>query len=105
MIPVLIGATRSLGEPCAEVSASWAAQATAIFTRDHRAQVPAQLAFDCLISVPVDVEGNLKEIEELRHFLQFQSTLSYLKDGRYRNTQVGKHNEPLDILLQVPRAP
>ncbi|KAI1777295.1 hypothetical protein F4818DRAFT_344092 [Hypoxylon cercidicola] len=98
IIAVLIGATRSLGEPCAEVSASWAAQATAVFTRDHRAQVPAQLGFNCLMSVPVDVEGDLKEIEELGHFLQFQSTLSYLKDGRYPNTQVGTHNEPLDLL-------
>lgn len=50
------------------------------------------------MSVPVDVEGDLKEIEELGHFLQFQSTLSYLKDGRYRNTQVGTHKEPLDLL-------
>ncbi|KAF2264308.1 hypothetical protein CC78DRAFT_427262, partial [Lojkania enalia] len=42
--------------------------------------VPAQLAFDCLKTVPVDTEGDLKEIEELKELAQFQSTLSYLKD-------------------------
>lgn len=96
-IAFLIGAAHARSEPCAEISASWAAQATSAFTRDHRAEVPAQLAYDCLMSVPVDVEGDLKEIEELENFLQFQSTTSYLKDGRYVNNQMEQHNDPLDL--------
>lgn len=52
-----------------------------------------QLAYDCLQTVPVDVEGDLKMIEELKLFLQFQSDLNYLKDG------IKTHNaEPLDLL-------
>ncbi|ORY57426.1 uncharacterized protein BCR38DRAFT_501754 [Pseudomassariella vexata] len=50
------------------------------------------------MSVPVDVEGGLKEIKELESFLQFQSTLRYLKDGRYINNEVKTHNEPLNLL-------
>jgi hypothetical protein len=97
IITIFIGISPTLGEPCAEVSASWAAQATTILTCDHRALVPAQLAFDCLMSVPVDIEGDVKEIEELKDFLQFQSTLSYLKRGRYLNYQDEAHNEPIDL--------
>lgn len=33
------------------------------------------------MSVPVDVDGDLKEISELKDFLQYQSTLSWLKQG------------------------
>lgn len=101
IVTILVRAAQSLGEPCAEVSASWAAQATAPFTRDHRAQVPARLAIDCLMSVPVDVEGDIKEIEELKNFLQFQSTLSYLKEGHYADIPEEVHNQPLDLLSRL----
>lgn len=35
-----------------------------------------------MMSVPIDVEGDLKEIEELKAFLQWQSTLAWLKSGK-----------------------
>jgi len=101
IIIFFIGTVQSLSEPCAEVSASWAAQATATFTQTYRAQVPAQLALDCLMSVPVDVDGDLKLIKELQNFLQFHSTLSYLKDGYYVNQKIESHNEPLDLLARL----
>jgi len=45
-------------------------------------RVPAQAAYDCLMSVPVDVEGDVLEIDELKAFLQWQSTLAWLKTGK-----------------------
>lgn len=51
-----------------------------------------QVAYDCLMSVPVDVEGDIKEIEELKAFLQWQSTLAWLKSG------VEGQFEPHDVM-------
>ena len=66
--------------PCAEVSELWAAQ-VAQLSKPGAPQlgirVPAQRAYECLMSVPVDVEGDLQEIEELKAFLQYQSTLAW----------------------------
>lgn len=51
-----------------------------------------QIAYECLQSVPVDTEGDLLEIAELKELLKFQSNLNYLKDG------IKHHNEAVDIL-------
>jgi hypothetical protein len=75
---------RAQSEPCAAVSELWAAQnaenkkpgATA-----SSIEVPAQRAYDCLMSVPVDVAGDIKEIQELKSYLEYQSTLAWLKSG------------------------
>ncbi|KAF2002471.1 hypothetical protein P154DRAFT_520938 [Amniculicola lignicola CBS 123094] len=77
-------------EPCEEVSASWAAlkpKATGnIF-------ISAKIAYDCLKTVPVDTEGDLEMIAELKNGAQFQSNLAYLKDG------IKTHNAaPVDIM-------
>lgn len=82
-------------EPCEEVSASWAAQmAQATGESAPQIWVPAQVAYDCLQSVPVD-QGDILEIQELKEFLQYQSTLSYLKSG------VERHNKPLDLIKSL----
>lgn len=81
-------------EPCAQVSELWAAQwiQAATATPPIPIRVPAELAFECLKSVPVDAEGDIKEIQELKEYLEYQSTLGYLKTG------VEGHIEPLDIM-------
>ncbi|KAF2196112.1 hypothetical protein GQ43DRAFT_499809 [Delitschia confertaspora ATCC 74209] len=58
-------------EPCAKISARVAANET---------QLPATLAFKCLDSVPVDVEGNKKLIDELKLIWQFESDIAWLKN-------------------------
>jgi hypothetical protein len=83
----------AFSEPCQEVAESWSAakplQTGAIY-------VPAKVAYDCLQTVPVDKEGDLKQIAELKLMLQFQSDLNYLKDG------IKTHNaEPLDLLAEL----
>jgi hypothetical protein len=42
--------------------------------------IEAQIAFDCLDSVPVDVEGNTQFIDELKQVWQFQSEINWLKN-------------------------
>ncbi|ORY10260.1 hypothetical protein BCR34DRAFT_602239 [Clohesyomyces aquaticus] len=76
-------------EPCAEVSASWAALAP---EATGNIFIPAQIAYDCVRSVPVDKEGDLKQIEEILNFVEFQSNLNYVKEG------IKPHNEyPIDV--------
>ncbi|KAJ4365259.1 hypothetical protein N0V83_008878 [Neocucurbitaria cava] len=57
-------------EPCAVVAAR---------LTDSSA-LPAQEAFDCLDSVPVDTDGNSKLIDELKQVWQFQSEIGWLKN-------------------------
>ncbi|ETS74056.1 hypothetical protein PFICI_13922 [Pestalotiopsis fici W106-1] len=101
ILSIFNAAAQAWNTPCAEVSSSWAAQATAAFTRTRRAQVPAQLAFECLMSVPVDIEGDIKQIEEPKHFLEFQSTLNCLNTGHYINIESAIHNKPLNLLAEL----
>ncbi|KAK4919039.1 hypothetical protein LTR49_013210 [Elasticomyces elasticus] len=58
-------------EPCALLSA---AAANGIHKLD------AGIAMACLQSIPVDVEGDIQEIQGLKVLVQFQSDLAYLKD-------------------------
>lgn len=83
---------REWDEPCAEVAELWYAQKQ---EGVGSIRVPAELAWDCLRTVPVDVEGDLKEIEELKAHLEWHSTLAYLKSG------VEGQIEPLDVLGQL----
>ncbi|KAF2640692.1 hypothetical protein P280DRAFT_325091 [Massarina eburnea CBS 473.64] len=79
-------------EPCQEVSASWAAAAP---KATAAVAVPADVAYKCLQSVPVDKDGDLKQIQELKQMLQFQSTLSYLKQGLKDDI------EPVDLMASL----
>ncbi|OCK80288.1 hypothetical protein K432DRAFT_353352 [Lepidopterella palustris CBS 459.81] len=75
-------------EPCAVVSASLAA-----LSPSASAIVPAQVAYDCLNSVPIDVDGDLTQIAELKVFLEWQTNLQYFK-----NPPPGYTEKPVDIL-------
>lgn len=59
-------------EPCALISQQWQQSAKGIV--DH------ELAYQCLQSVPLDAEGAALQIEGMKFFAQFQSTLAYLKE-------------------------
>ncbi|KAF2826510.1 hypothetical protein CC86DRAFT_293001 [Ophiobolus disseminans] len=75
---------RKAFSPCGEVAELWAAQKAQLSkpgATPAPIRVPAQRAYDCLMTVPVDVEGDLKEVEELESYIQYQSTLSWLKSG------------------------
>jgi hypothetical protein len=55
--------------------------------------VPAELALACLKSVPIKEEDASTTIEELKKMVEFQSTISYLKDP-----PKGWPNEKVDLL-------
>jgi hypothetical protein len=76
-------------QPCAEVAELWAAQKA---QKAPSIRVPAERAYDCLQSVPVDVKGDVKQIQELKSYLEYQSTLAWLKSG------VKGQLDPLDIM-------
>ncbi|KAF2256639.1 hypothetical protein BU26DRAFT_526971 [Trematosphaeria pertusa] len=79
--------TTSSDEPCAVISSLIASLETAL---------PAQTAFECLDSVPVDVDGNTKLIDELKVVWQWQSEAGWLK-----NTPEEWENGPLDIEAEL----
>ena len=65
----LVAAQSSSSEPCAAAAADLR----------QSSSIEAQVAFDCLDSVPVDVQGNAQLIDELKQIWQFQSELVWLK--------------------------
>ncbi|CAE7193295.1 hypothetical protein PTNB85_06272 [Pyrenophora teres f. teres] len=69
-LAALVAAQSSSSEPCAIVASE--------FTR--LASIPAELAYQCLESVPVDVQGNTQLIDELKKLWEFQSELVWLKN-------------------------
>ncbi|GKT49704.1 peptidase S41 family protein ustP [Colletotrichum spaethianum] len=60
---------------CSTVSALWAAQITAT----PKPTVIAKLAYDCINSVPLNKPAALRWIDELKPYLEWQSTLAFLK--------------------------
>ncbi|KAH7411774.1 hypothetical protein DE146DRAFT_254437 [Phaeosphaeria sp. MPI-PUGE-AT-0046c] len=88
---------RQYDESCANVRSQWLnAKAQPAGNRTtSQIRIPAQIAYECLMSVPVDVEGDLKMIQELKQFLEYQSTLAWLKSG------VEGQIKPLDIMAEL----
>src|ERR1700760_2541596 len=58
--------------------------------------VPAQLAWDCLQSIPLNATGALDLVHSLKPYVRFQSTLAWLKDppSEYAEKLFG----PVDLL-------
>ncbi|KAE9375497.1 hypothetical protein N431DRAFT_463579 [Stipitochalara longipes BDJ] len=71
------GAGNFIGSPCAIVSqSSKVAAATAFYAIPT---VDAQLAYDCLTSVPLNIAAAVDLVSSILPYLQWQSDLSYLK--------------------------
>ncbi|KAF2741312.1 hypothetical protein EJ04DRAFT_423133 [Polyplosphaeria fusca] len=66
---------RQDASPCAQVSASVAAQASAATPT-----VPAQLAYECITSVPVNKSAALELLDTIVPYWRWQSTTAWLKD-------------------------
>ena len=76
------------GQPCARI-----AEVVETWSRSTNVSVPAELAYDCLTSVPVNRDTAVETIDAIEKMAQFQSNLAYLK-----NPPNGYHNPPVDIL-------
>lgn len=78
-------------EPCAAISSAIAAAPV-----DARKVVPAELGMKCLMSVPLDKEGNIKLIDDLKLFVKWQSNIAYLKNPPTNYTE-----KPVDIMGEL----
>ncbi|OTB02846.1 hypothetical protein M426DRAFT_322273 [Hypoxylon sp. CI-4A] len=68
--------TATSTEACAVVSATWAEQISATATPT----IEAQVAYDCLNSVPIDKDAALKFIDELVPYVEWQSDTIFKKN-------------------------
>lgn len=65
--------------------------------------VSADLAYECFQSVPVKVDGDLLQIQQLKEYLQFQSTLAYLKAGSKNQIEPYEIIEHIDFVAERVR--
>lgn len=72
--PLQLNARQYASSPCAQVSASVATQTSAATPT-----VPAQLAYDCITSVPLNKSAALDLIDAIVPYLRWQSTTVFLK--------------------------
>ncbi len=70
-------AAQKASTPCQSLS-SMSAAFTSMFPKATQALVPAQVATDCLKSVPIDKNEDLALIKELLLYVNWQSTLAYI---------------------------
>ncbi|KAJ4412745.1 hypothetical protein N0V91_000507 [Didymella pomorum] len=83
--------TTSAGEPCAAISSAIAAAPPGA-----RKVVPAELGMNCLASVPLDKEGNVKLIDDMKLFVKWQSNIAYLKNPPSNYTE-----KPVDVMGEL----
>ncbi|KAF9700862.1 hypothetical protein EKO04_000746 [Ascochyta lentis] len=84
--------TASAGqEPCAAISSAIAAAPPGA-----RKVVPAELGMKCLMSVPLDKDGNVKLIDDVKLFVKWQSNIAYLKDPPTNYTE-----KPVDVMGEL----
>jgi hypothetical protein len=71
----------------------------------HSDYVSAEDALACLRSVPLDVEGNIRLINDLKEWWQFASLLDYFRDppshATYRKVDVYKHLDEFTANLKT----
>ncbi|KAF2003013.1 hypothetical protein P154DRAFT_429470 [Amniculicola lignicola CBS 123094] len=82
-------------EPCAIVatmSADWVSE----FPSATQVLIPATAAANCLKSVPYNKEEDLKLIDELTYYINWQSNLAYLSDP-----PEGYNEERVDVLEEI----
>lgn len=79
------------GEPCAAIS-----RAIDAAPAGSRKVVPAELGMMCLASVPLDKEGNVKLIDDIKLFVKWQSNIAYLKNPPANYTE-----KPVDVMGEL----
>ncbi|KAF2709675.1 peptidase S41 family protein-like protein [Pleomassaria siparia CBS 279.74] len=82
-------ARQNASSPCAAVAASVATQTIAVPT------VPAQLAYDCITSVPFNQSAALALVDGIVPYVKWQSTTAYLKDPPAE--YIEKIQDPVDL--------
>lgn len=80
--------TTSGQEPCAVLN-----KALAAIPSGARKVVPAELGVQCLQSVPLDKDGNVKLIDDIKLYVKWQSNVAYLKNPPQEYSE-----KPVDIV-------
>jgi hypothetical protein len=80
-------------EPCAVISSALAA-----LPSGARPIVPAELGVRCLQSVPLDKDGDMKLVDDMKLFVKWQSNIAYLKDP-----PTGYTEKPVDVMGELDR--
>ncbi|OCK74901.1 peptidase S41 family protein [Lepidopterella palustris CBS 459.81] len=83
-------ATTSNTAPCAAVSSAYFAPG------NHDSTVPAQMAYDCIKSVPLNVTAAKSLMREMRPYINWQTTIAFLKNPPAEYVEKIQH--PVDIL-------
>ncbi|KAF1970425.1 hypothetical protein BU23DRAFT_511669 [Bimuria novae-zelandiae CBS 107.79] len=83
--------TPSLAEPCAVVSS-----AVQAIPSGRRKVIPAEVAVKCLQSVPLDVNGNMQLIDDLKLYLEWQSNIAFLANPPPDYTE-----QPVDLMGEM----
>lgn len=78
-------------EPCAVVSSAISA-----LPSGARPVIPAELGARCLQSVPLDKDGNMRLIDDMKLFVKWQSNVAYLK-----NPPQEYKEKPVDIMGEL----
>ncbi|KAK7530875.1 uncharacterized protein J3D65DRAFT_579007 [Phyllosticta citribraziliensis] len=95
--PVWKTLNNNTGSACASVSYLAASQTSA--SPSATATVPAELAYKCINSVPLNVSAALDLIETVKPYWGWQSTIAYLKNPPAE--YVEKIQDPVDIFGQL----
>jgi hypothetical protein len=101
--PALIAATplpqQSSGtdsSACAKINAAIVPVAKPDPTSSVRGRVPAQLAWDCLQSIPLNASAGIALVDSLKPYVDFQSTLNFLE--RPPSEYAAKVQPAIDVL-------
>jgi hypothetical protein len=93
--PILQQATHDTSA-CSHIQSSLTPLATPDPTGTVLGTVPAELAWDCLWSIPINATGALDLVNSIRPYIKFQSTIAWLKNPpeEYSQNLFG----PVDLL-------
>lgn len=80
--------TSTAKEPCARASDAW--------DKNKNGNIPAELAYDCLTSIPVAVEQDAALIDQLKLLWEWHSEVVYLK-----NPPQSWQRGPLDLMAEL----
>jgi hypothetical protein len=106
LLPSLIGASpvnvaQRDAAPCAQIISALKPIANPPPGSKDLGTVPGQLAYDCLKSIPINDTAALELVRTVRPYLNFQSTLAFLKNPT--REYATKIQPPVDLMGDLDR--
>jgi hypothetical protein len=106
LLPSLIGASpvkvaQRDAAPCAQIMSALKPIANPPPGSKDLGTVPGQLAYDCLKSIPINDTAALELVRTVRPYLNFQSTIGFLKKPTFEYAM--KIQAPTDLMGDLDR--